>query len=209
MSARWIGLVLALALVAGAVGYRLGTERPADPTAFVAGPVPASSPSYPVIAPVVVADRTAAALEPGVRLRDQTIGSPPFQVTLPIPRGWVRAHSNSNEWKWYPSWRLSSNVYFIRVRQGGTTYHSVESAVGRRIADLESAADVTDLTVEREPDRFAASYVSDQHRRFSYEGYLSRGESGDADLYIAVIGRAADRAGLESLFERLMAQARL
>jgi len=207
MRVRWVGVALALALVAGAAGYRLGTERPAAPAAFAAEPVPASSPSYPVIPAVVVADNPAAALDPNLRVRRQTVGSPPFQVKLPIPRGWVRSDSNVGEWKWYPSWQLTENAYFIRVRQVGNNYRTIDSAVRNRISDLDSAADVANLEVERESDRFAASYVSDRHRRFSYEGYLSDPGSDFADVYIAVIGRDADRPGLEALFDRLMSEA--
>lgn len=209
MTVRWIWLALALALVAGAVGYRLGTGHPVTPTTFAADPVPASSPSYPVIPAVVVADDPAPALDPDVRVRRQTVGSPPFQVRLPIPRGWVRSEPNVGEWKWYPSWQLTANAYFVKVLQIGNGYRTIDSAVRIRIADLDSAASVTDLEVEREPDRFTASYVSDQHRRFSYEGYLSRPGSDAADVYIAVIGREADRPGLEALFDRLMSEADL
>jgi hypothetical protein len=209
MRVRWIGLALALALVAGAVGYWLGTDHPVVPTTFAADPVPASSPSYPVIPAVVVADDPAPALQPDLRVRRQTVGSPPFQVRVPIPRGWVRSEANASEWKWYPSWQLTKNVYFVKVLQIGNGYRTIDSAVRIRIADLDSAASVTDLEVEREPDRFTASYVSDQHRRLSYEGYLSRPGSDAADVYIAVIGREADRPGLEALFDRLMSEADL
>jgi hypothetical protein len=205
---RWIGLVLALALVATAIGYRLGAEHRSTPTSFAADPIPAASPSYPVIPAVVLPDNPAPALEPGVRVRRMTLGTEPFQVRLPVPRGWVRSDSNVGEWKWYPSWQLAENVYFVRVRQIGNSYRSVEAAVRSRIADLDSAADVTDLQVQRQPDRFSASYVSDKHRRYSYEGYLSRPGSAFADVYIAVIGRGPDRAGLEDLFGRLMSEAR-
>jgi hypothetical protein len=206
MKVRWIGVALVLAVAAGALGYRLGTERTASPAAFTADPVPASSPSHPVIPAVIVADDPAAALAPAVGVRRQTVGSPPFQVRLPIPRGWVRSEPNVGEWKWYPSWQLTSNAYFVKVLQIGNDYRSIDAAVRIRIADLDSAASVTDLEVEREPDRFAASYVSDQHRRFSYEGYLSRPGSGAADVYVAVIGREVDRPGLEALFDRLMSE---
>ena len=209
MRMRWIGLACALVLAAGAVGYRLGTETPVDPAEFAADPVPASSPSYPVIPAVVVDDNPAPALRTDVRVRRQTVGSPPFQVKLPIPRGWVRSEPNVGEWKWFPSWQLTTNAYFVKVLQIGNGYRTIESAVRIRIADLDSAASVTDLEVEREPDRFAASYVSDEHRRFSYEGYLSRPGSDAADVYVAVIGRAADRPGLEALFDRLMSEADL
>jgi hypothetical protein len=209
MRVRWVGLVLALALAAGAVGYRLGTEQVSVPTAFAAEPIAAASPSYPVIPAVVVPDNPAPALEPGVRVRRQTIGSPPFQVELPVPRGWVRSDPNAGESRWYPSWQLAENVYFIRVRQVGINYRSVESAVRTRVSDLDAAGDVSDLEVRQGPDRLAASYVADEHRRFSYEGYLSRPGSGFADVYIAVIGRRVDRAGLKDLFDRLMSEAEI
>lgn len=206
MRVRWIGLALALALVAGGVGHWFGTERPAAPTTFAADPVPASSPSYPVIPTVIVADNRAPALQPDLRVRRRTVGSPPFQVKVPIPRGWVRSEANVSEWKWFPSWQLTKNVHFVKVLQIGNGYRTIDAEVRRRIADLDSAAEVSNLEVEREPDRFAASYVAGKHRRFSYEGYLSRPGSGFADVYIGVIGREVDRPGLEALFDRLMSE---
>jgi hypothetical protein len=209
MRVRWVGLVLALALVAGAVGYRLGTDHVAAPASFAADPIVAASPSYPVIPAVVVPDNPAPALHPGVRVRRQTVGSPPFQVELPVPREWVRSDPNAGESRWYPSWQLAKNVYFIKVLQIGNGYRTIDSAVRNRIADLDSAGDVTDLEVERGPDRLAASYVADEHRRFSYEGYLSRPGSGFADVYVAVVGRRVDRAGLKDLFDKLMSEAEI
>jgi len=209
MRVRWVGLALALALVAGVVGYRLGTEHVSAPTSFAADPIAAASPSYPVIPAVVVPDDPAPALRPGVPVRRQTVGSPPFQVGLPVPRDWVRSDPNAGESRWYPSWRLARNVYFIKVLQIGNGYRTIDSAVRNRITDLDSAGDVTDLEVDRGPDRLAASYVADKHRRFSYEGYLSRPGSGFADVYIAAVGRRVDRAGLKDLFDRLMSEAEI
>lgn len=214
MRVRWAGVVLALALVAATVfaatvGYRLGTEQVPAPTSFTADPIAAASPSYPVIPAVVLPDNPAPALEPDVRVRRQSVGAKPFQVKLPVPRGWVRSDPNAGESRWYPSWQLSKNVYFVKVLQIGNGYRTIDSAVRTRIADLDSAGDVTDLEVEPGPDRLAASYVADKHRRFSYEGYLSRPASGFADVYIAVVGRRVDRAGLKDLFERLMSEAEI
>ena len=155
MRVRWIGLALALALVAGVVGYRLGAEQAPAPTSFAADPIVAGSPSYPVIPAVVVPDDPAPALEPEVRVRRQTVGTKPFQVELPVPRGRVRCDPNAGESRWYPSWQLTENVYFVRVRQVGINYRSVESAVRTRIADLDSAGEVTELQVERGPDRLS------------------------------------------------------
>jgi hypothetical protein len=214
MRVRWVGLMLALALVAvaaiaGVVGYRLGAERRSAPASFAADPVPAASPSYPVIPAVVLADDPAPALEPGVRVRRQTVGPEAFQVELPVPRGWVRSDPNAGESRWYPSWQLTKNIYFVRVRQVGINYRSVESAINTRISDLDTAGGVTDLEVERQADRLVASYVFDEHRRYSYEGYLSRPGSGFADVYVAVVGRRVDRAGLKDLFDRLMSEAEI
>lgn len=205
MRVRWIGVALALAVVGGAAGYWLGADERPEPVTFSAAPVPASSPSYPVIPVVVVPDSTYPALEPGVPVHRVTVGASPFEVSLPIPRGWVRSDSTPGEWKWYPSWDQIANVHFVRLRLVGNSYTTIPASVRQRIAALEDASDVADLDIEvQRPDRFVADYVADQHRRVAFEGYLGQAGSSTAYASIAVVGRSADRAGLRDLFERLM-----
>jgi hypothetical protein len=213
MRVRWIGLapalvlVLVLALVAGIVGYERGEHDRPTPTSFQAEPVPAVSPSYPVTPPKVVQDDAYPALEPGEPLHPVRLGQPPFQVRVPIPRGWVRSDSTAGEWRWYPAANKTSNIYFMRVRQVATLYQTVPVALEGRITALENAAEVHNLVIEKQrPDRFVCSYVAFEHRRVSFEAYLPRGEF--AFLWIAVIGRESDRRGLRDLFDRIVAGAK-
>jgi hypothetical protein len=199
-------LVVALAVVAGLVGHHEGESDLPTPTSFTATPVPAARPSYPVTPAKVVADDAYPALEPGIPLRPVTLGSEPFLVRVPVPRGWVRSDATAGEWRWYPAQDKTKNIYFVRVRQVGANYNSVPTAIDNRISDLQNAADVDDLVIEdRRPDRFVSHYVSFDHLRVSYEGYVPRGEY--AFVWIAVIGREADRAGLSNLFDRMMSGA--
>lgn len=210
-AARWIVGVLVLVLVGGLVGYWYGDRRRSAPLTFSAAPVPASSPSYPVTPPTVVPDSTYPGLAPGVATQEQRLrAGKNLTVTLPIPQGWVRNDSIPGEWKWYPSWSLTSNIYFIRVRTVANAYQPVDVALRSRIDALRGASAVYDLHLEsQQDDRFVANYVNEDHRRVSYEGFLDRDDSGTAYLYVAVIGREADRAGLADLFDRLMSGTRL
>lgn len=213
MRVRGSRVAVALALVAAALlgiglGYALGVEREHEPEVFAATPVPASSPSYPVTPAQVEPDSPYPALRAGLRTRPVEVGAPPFQVELPVPRGWVRSDSTAGEWRWYPAADRTDNLYFVRVSQVGQNHRPVPAAVTGRIGDLRAAAGVDDFELESQAgDRFVASYVAGRHRRVSYEGFLPR--DGAAYLRIAVIGRGADREGLADLFDRLMSRTRV
>lgn len=215
MRARGSGTAVALVLVAAALvgaglGYALGLERERAPEAFAGTPVPASSPSYPVTPAEVEPDDPRPSLRPGLRTRAATVGAAPFEVRIPVPRGWFRSDSTAGEWRWYPYPPTDENLnlYFVRVSQVGQNHRPVPVAVADRVEDLRSADEVDDFSLEsQEGDRFVASYVAGKHRRVSYEGFLPR--DGAAYLRIAVIGREADREGLADLFDRLMSGTRV
>ena len=57
-------------------------------------------------------------------------------------------------------------------------------------------------TSEETTDSFTATYVSEEHRRLAMERYLP-GPDGNAMVWIALIGRVADRAGMAELFPRI------
>ncbi|MBZ5737969.1 hypothetical protein [Nocardioides mangrovi] len=208
MRVRWMGLVCALvvvlAVVAGLVGYRQGQDDLPTPASFSAGPVPAVRPSYPVTPAKVVPDDDYPALQPGVKLRPTVLGTAPFQARIQVPRGWARVNSQPGVWKWFPALDATKNIYFVRVSQVGVNNATVPAAVNARINALRIASDVDDFVLERqEPDRFVSHYVSEDHLRVAFEGYLPRGEV--ATWWIAVVGRASDRDGLADLFGRMMA----
>jgi hypothetical protein len=197
------------ALTAGAavVGHQQGRDDRPTPSSFAAEPLPAVSPSYPVTPARVVDDVRYPALEPGVALHPVRLGSPPFQVKVPVPRRWVRVDSQPGVWKWFPASDAMKNVYFIRVSQIAVNNATVPAAVNARITALDNASEVDDFVVEdQDADRFVSRYVADDHLRVSFEGYVARGPF--AYLSIVVVGRDADREGLADLFERMMAGAR-
>lgn len=208
MRARWIGLTLALGLVGAAGGYGLGVARQEQPTTLpVAAPVPASSPSYPVIPILVLPDPAFPTLEPGLRLHPVTVGSPPFDLRLPIPRGWIRTNPTSGEWHWYPPPTFVKNTYFVRVKLLGNLFQTVAASLDARVSALESADGVADLQIEsRTADSLVTSYVASGYRRVSMERYIADG-TGTTYASIAVIGRERDRPGLADLFRRIPAGA--
>lgn len=205
-----VALVLVVALAGLGLGYALGVERQHDPDVFAATPVPAASPSYPVTPAEVEPDDPRPGLRPDLRTRVATVGSAPFEVRIPVPRGWIRSDSTAGEWRWYPYPPTDDNLnlYFVRVSQVGQNHRPVPAAVEERVGALRGADGVDDFRLESQAnDRFVASYVTGRHRRVSYEGFLPR--DGAAYLRIAVIGREADRDGLADLFDRLMSQTRV
>ncbi len=210
MRVRWIGLMLALVALGVAAGYGIGALRQPGPTTFArARPVPASDPSIPVIPPQVLPDPTTPPpLATGLRLVSRTVGDPPFELVVPVPRGWVQTNPTSGEFRWYPppGPQQTLNTYFLRVRLIGNSYRTVTAARDGRIGDLQNAADVDDFHLESESTGgFVASYVADEHRRVAMEEFLAPSGQPFADAWIALIGRESDRSGLADLLPRIAA----
>ncbi|MFC5492084.1 hypothetical protein [Nocardioides caricicola] len=204
MRVRWIGLALALVLLGLAAGYAAGSEADDGPRHLdEAHPIEAVEPSWPGAPTKVVPDSAYPALAAGVRTRPETVGSPPFPLSLPVPRGWVRTNPTSGEWRWYPDDDYEQNTYFLRVRQIGNLYSPVPKALADRITALDDAESVKDFDVESQTaDSFTATYVSDEHRRLAMERFLP-GPDGNAIASVALIGRIADRDGMVDLFPRI------
>lgn len=204
-----VGLVLALVAAGGVGGYLLGaTDDPGTSSYSGPEPVPAVSPSYPVNQVVVRPDPDNPPLQAGVDLHKVTVGTKPFDLTLRVPRGWVRSIPAAGEWRWYPPPGLVLNTYFLRVRLIGNQYQTVERAVAARIDALRSADDVDDFRLLSSSDSgFVADYVSDGYRRVTMEVYLAQEGQDQAYAWIALVGRRADRAGMADLFARVVAGA--
>jgi hypothetical protein len=210
MRVRWIGLALTLVLVGAAAGYGIGLLRREEPITFTGvEPLPASSPSIPVIPVEVVPDPTILPpLSPGIPLVPQTIGEAPFDLVVPAPAGWVRTNPASGEWRWYPPPGPDEtvNTYFLRVRLIGNGYRTVAAARDGRIADLQSAVDVHDFDLEdTTPNGFVANYVLLEHRRVTMDAFFKPPDTQYAEAWIGVIGRDSDRAGLADLRQRIAA----
>lgn len=204
-----VGLLLALAGVGGAGGYLVTTVDDAGTTSF-SGPEPvaAVSPSYPVDPVVVLPDSDRPALQPDLPLHRATVGAAPFDLALPVPRGWDRSVPSAGEWRWYPPPGNVVNTYFLRVRLIGNQYQPVDRAVDARLDALRSSENVKGLEVlSRTDTSFVAEYVSDGYRRVTMEAYLAKEDSADSDAayaWIALVGRRADRRGMNDLFGRIV-----
>jgi hypothetical protein len=163
----------------------------------------AVDPSWPAQPATVVPDSVFPALAAGSRTHLETVGDPPFALTVPVPRGWVRTNPAPGEWRWYPNDHFELNTYFLRVRLVGNRYQPVPDALSERMNALRDAADVAELNVEQTTaDSFRATYVAGQHRRVTMERFLP-GPTGNAFAWIALIGRELDRPGMADLFPRI------
>lgn len=200
-------VVAALAAIGAVLGYALAEEAPRT-VAIDAAPVAAAEPSYPQDREVVVVDDPDyPSLEPGLPLARQVVGTSPFALSLPVPRGWVRSESTAGETRFYPGADGDDieNTYFIRVRLVANQYLSTTAQLDTRIGALSSASGIEDFTLEsRSYDALVASYVAGGYRRLSMEQYVAPDGSDTAFAYVAVIGREADRDGLADLLDRLV-----
>jgi hypothetical protein len=207
-----VGLLLALAAVGGAGGYLVSTADAGTTSFSGPEPVAAVSPSYPVNPLVVLPDSDRPALQPGLPLRRATVGAAPFDLTLPVPRGWDRSVPAAGEWRWYPPPGNVVNTYFLRVRLIGNQYQPVDRAVDARLDALRSSENVKGLEVlSRTDTSFVAEYVSDGYRRVTMEAYLAQEDADDSDAayaWIALVGRRADRDGMNDLFDRIVSAVR-
>lgn len=211
MDGRRLGLsalVIALLAAAGAgLGYAVAEDAPATMAVDVA-PVAAAEPAYPQDPEVVVLDDPDyPVLEPGLPAARQTVGTSPFAVSLPVPRGWVRSDSTAGEARFYPEPFTDeiANTHFVRVRLVANQYLSIGAQLDNRIEALSTASAIEDFTLEsRSYDALVASYVSQGYRRVAMEQYVAPAGAETAFAYVAVIGRERDREGLADLLDRLV-----
>lgn len=202
--------MLALVLTGAAGGYFLAERDDEERSSFSRPePVAAVSPSYPVNPVVVLPDPDKPALQAGLPLHRVQVGTAPFDLSLPVPRGWERSVPAAGEWRWYPPPGLVLNTYFLRVRLIGNQYQPVEQAITSRLDALRTADDVEDLRVlSRTADGFVAEYVSAGYRRVTMEKYFAQDGSDAAYAWVALVGRRRDRPGMTDLFDRVVAGAR-
>lgn len=207
MTARTLGIALALA-VAGAVGgYAVGAAGTAEPRGIpTAVPVPAASPSYPVTEYDVQPDPAVAPLRPGLRLERSRLRYGVHRLDAAVPRGWVRGGEPG-------SWIYSApdnprHTYYLRVGVLAAGKRSVGVEKNTRIAALRDAEanDAMDRVVVEEDrdDGFVATYLQGGYRRVSMERFVDL-DTPTAYATVAVIGREADREGMADLLERVVA----
>lgn len=198
--------MLAVLLAAGASGGFGASLALAEhpPGGGAAAPVAATSPSLPVDpVPELLPDPTTAPLAPGIPLVRQSVGTGGFRMTLPVPKGWGFFENSLNEWQWRPPEQPDFG-YVLRVEQVLSNRRSIDWTLDRRIDELRE--DETNLEVlGQTQDSLHFSYVRSNHLRHGYLMWLDLTGSDNAQVEIAVSGRAVDDAGMFDLVTRIAA----
>ena len=199
--------VVAMAATGAGLGYAVAEDAP-EPLLIDAGPVAADDPAYPQDREVeVLEDKEYPTLEPGLPASRRVVGTSPFAVSLPVPRGWESSDATAGETRFYPEEYSEDikNTYFVRVRLVANQYLSVAAQLDTRIHALSTASGIEGFTLEsRSFDALVATYVSEGYRRVAMEQYVAQPGQDTAFAYVAVIGREQDRDGLADLLDRLV-----
>jgi len=205
VTARGVAL-LALLLALGVGGgfgasWALGENPKGDGSA---APVAAASPSLPVDpVPELFADPDFPPLVAATPLVRQEVGSGDYRMTLPVPRGWDFFPNSLNEWQWRPPGQQSFG-YLMRVEQVMSNRRSIDWTLDRRIDELDEDEDGFTI-LGRSKDRLHFSYITSNHLRTGYLTWLDLTGSDNAQVEIAVTGRAVDERGMADLVRRVAA----
>lgn len=201
-----LGLMLAVGTVVG-FGVSLSiAEHP--PSSGAATPVVAQSPSLPVDpVPELLPDPTTAPLEPRLELVRQQVGSGDFRMSLPVPKGWDYFVNSLNEWQWRPPGQPAFG-YVLRVEQVLSNRRSIDWTLDRRIDELNEDEGNVEI-LSQTADSLHFTYVTSNHLRHGYLTWLDLTGSDNAQVEIAVTGRAVDEDGMGDLIARIAAGVRL
>lgn len=202
----WRGLVALVALLAaGIVGGFATAEllQPSPDTTGAPQPVTAESPSFPSNPrQPLEPDPPQEALQPNLPMREVSLGSGGDRIVFKAPRGWSRLGQLSNEVK-YKKPNNPNYTYVMRVEQVTSDHETIPFMVEDRIADLRR--DETQVKVlYRTHDQLEVSYVHENYRRYALYTWLDVRLSGQAEVEIAVTGRAVDVPGMRELMARVV-----
>ncbi len=201
-----LAVLLAVGLVGGFALSLAVAEHPSDGGA--AAPVAARSPSLPVDpVPDLLDDPDFAPLSGTLPLVRQTVGVGDFRMSVPAPRGWRLSENSLNEWQWRPPDQPAFG-YLMRVEQVVSNRRSIAWTLERRIEELDE--DEQNVRVVGRTDAtLHYTYVTSNHLRHGYLTWLDLTGSDNAQVEIAVSGRARDQDGMAELIARIAAGTRL
>ena len=195
-----IAVLLALGLAVGFGASLVVAERSASDGA--AAPVAAQSPSLPVDpVPELLPDPTHPPLDASVPLVRQSVGTGDFRMSLPVPEGWTFSTNSLNEWQWRPPDGADFS-YLLRVEQVLSNRRSITWTLDNRIAELDEDEDNLEV-VSRTDDTLHYTYVTSNHLRHGFLAWRDLTGSDNAQVEIAVSGRAADKDGMSALVDRI------
>lgn len=170
----------------------------------MAAPVAARSPSLPVDpVPELFPDSPAPALAPGLDLVRQQVGTGDFRMTVPVPKGWRFSVNSLNEWQWRPPEQPDFG-HLLRVEQVLSNRRSIDWTLDRRIDELNEDEENVEI-LEQTDDSLHFTYVTSNHLRHGYLMWLDLTGSDNAQVEIAVTGRAVDDVGMADLLARVAA----
>ncbi|MBL0746864.1 hypothetical protein [Nocardioides baculatus] len=194
-------LVLLLALGAGA-GFGASWALGEAPTGSGAATPIAAEPSLPVDpTPELFADPDFPALAPGIRLVEQRVGTGDFGLSLEVPDGWRFTTNSLTEWQWRPP-DFTTFGYYMRVEQVISNRRSIAWTLDRRIDEL--VEDEQSVSIKSQSGgRLHYTYVTSNHLRHGFLTWLDLTGSDNAQVEIAVTGRAADVPGMSELIGRV------
>lgn len=203
MSARGIAAAVLL-LVTGVVGgYAAAYALEPEPaTQGAPTPVVAESPSVPTDPlPTITAQPSVPALGTDLPMSQGRLGSGGFRLVHPVPAGWSRISSSTNEVKWKKPGN-PADTFVLRVGRLVSREDTVTEMVEDRIDDLRE--EKARFTIEgRTANSLEFTYVSDGFLRHGFLVWLDVRATGFADVEIAVNGRGIDAPGAEQLITRV------
>jgi hypothetical protein len=194
---------VALLVTGVAAGYAAASAiEPVTATSDASGPVVAVSPSLPVDPlPTLTAQPAVPALGTDLPMAWGELGGGGFRVTYPVPAGWARISSSTNEVKWKKP-KNPADTYILRVGRLVSREKTLGEMVEERMDDLrEEKARFT--VEERTVNSLEFTYVSDGFLRHGFLVWLDVRATGFADVEIAVTGRGIDAPGAEELITRV------
>jgi hypothetical protein len=204
MDWRGPAVLVALLAIGTGSGYAASEQARDIPTGTgVPVPVPAERPELPVEASLPYAqDPDDPALEPGIAMATQKLGTGRFEITFPAPVGWTTNANASNEWKWKQP-GTSNNTYVMRIEQINSQDITIEDAIDIRIERLQREQVDVDI-LDRGADSLEYTYRSNEdNARHTFMRWLDLDLSGQADVEIVVHGRQRDVPGTRDLIRRV------
>ncbi|MCF6376012.1 hypothetical protein L2K70_00160 [Nocardioides KLBMP 9356] len=206
----WRGPVVLVLLLALGAGAGFGASWALGETAVGTGeaaPIVAE-PTLPVDPkPDLLPDPDFPALAPGIELVEQRVGTGDFGLALERPAGWRFTTNSLTEWQWRPP-DFQTFGYYMRVEQVISNRRSIAWTLDRRIDEL--VEDEQSVQIKSQGGgRLHYTYVTNNHLRHGFLTWLDLTGSDNAQVEIAVTGRAADVPGMSELIGRVAESMRL
>lgn len=208
MRVRWIGLTLALVALGVAAGYGIGVLRQQEPATFpVAAPVPASSPSIPVLpTPSYAPDIDYPPLTTVEAYQPHKLGDRTYKWQYDVPKGWTPEEvSPLFETRWRPADEPLVGGYSLRVKL--VNEHRTTSEMVSAKLDAVQALYRDVKVLARTDDLLSFSYRDpyyNTHRFNTFQWFTQPGGT-LAEFEMSVVGREADVPGLDSLRDHVAA----